>query len=165
MLDFVRIPKERMKILREDKKLIEQLENLSDSKVELNEEVSIESEDPLKRLRIKEVIKAFGRGFDFDDALNLLDEDFYLEIIDIKEFTGKSRVRTITLKGRIIGTGGKTKKLIEKISDVKISIYGKTIAIIGRYDNIKIAKKSIEMLLLGRMHSTVYRFLEKSMVR
>lgn len=161
MIDFVAIPKQRIKILKTDRKLVEKIEKLSDSKIKLNEEVSIECEDPLKLLRVKEVVKAFGRGFDIDVALNLLDEEYYLEIIDIKDFTGKSRNRLITLKGRVIGTEGKTKKLIEKFADVKISIYGKTVGIIGKWDRVTIAKKAVEMILLGSLHSTVYRFLEQ----
>ncbi|MEM5794243.1 MAG: KH domain-containing protein [Candidatus Aenigmatarchaeota archaeon] len=161
MIDYIAIPEERLKILRKNKKLIEQLEKFTDSKIEINEEISIECEDPLRLMRIKEVLKAFGRGFDFNVALNLLDEDYYLEIIDIKDYSKKSRNRMITLRGRVIGTEGKTKKLIEKYADVKISIYGKTISIIGKWDKIMIAKKAIEMLLSGSLHSSVYRFLEK----
>lgn len=161
MIDFVSIPRQRIKILKTDRRLVEKIEKLSDSKIKLNEEVSIECEDVLKLLRVKEVIKAFGRGFDIEVALNLLDEEYYLEVIDIKDFAGKSRSRLITLKGRVIGTEGKTKKLIEKFADVKISIHGKTISIIGKWDRVIIAKKAVEMLLLGSLHSSVYRFLEK----
>lgn len=162
MIDFVRIPEEKLKILKKDKKFIDQLKKLSEVKIKLNDEVSIESEDSLKILRVKLVIQAFGRGFDFDTALNLLDEDFYLECINIKEFTGKSRTRLTTLKGRVIGTKGKTKKLIEKFSETKIAIYGKTISIIGRWEGLRVAKQAIEMLLQGSLHPTVYRFLERS---
>lgn len=165
MIDFVAIPKERINILKNDRKTVERLENLSESKIKLNEEVLIECDDVLRILRIKEVIKAFGRGFDFEDALNLLDEDYYLETVDIKEFSGKSKNRMITLRGRVIGKEGKTKKLIEKYADVKISIYGKTIGIIGKWSAIMIAKKAIEMILLGSLHSTIYRFLEKNRVK
>jgi len=160
MIDYIAIPEERMKILRRNKKLLEQLKNFSEVCIELNEDISVEGE-PLKILRVKEVLKAFGRGFDFDVALNLLDEDYYFEVIDIKDFAKESRSRIITLKGRIIGTKGKTKKLIEKYADVKLSIYGKTIGIIGKWDRVMIAKQAIEKLLLGSLHSTVYRFLEK----
>jgi len=165
MIEFVAIPRERIRILKNDRKAVEKLENLSESKIKLNDEVLIECDDVLKTLRIKEVIKAFGRGFDFEDALNLLDEDYYLETIDIKEFSGKSRRRMITLRGRIIGKEGKTKKLIEKYADVKISIYGKTIGIIGKWNAIMVAKKAIEMILLGSLHSAVYRFLEKNRMK
>ncbi|MDI6798729.1 MAG: KH domain-containing protein [Candidatus Aenigmarchaeota archaeon] len=160
MIDHIAIPEERMKILRKNKKFIEQLKSLSEVDVELNDEIYIEGE-PLKVLRVKEVLKAFGRGFDFDSALNLLDEDYYLEVIDVRDFAKKSRSRIVTLKGRVIGTKGKTKRLIEKYAEVKLSVYGKTISIIGKWDRVMVARQAIDKLLLGSLHSTVYRFLEK----
>jgi len=161
MIDFVRIPEVKMKILKREKKFRDNLENFTESKIRFNDEVEIECEDPLKLLRIKMVIQSFGRGFDFETAMNMLDEEYYLETVEIVEYSGKSRNRMLTLKGRVIGTNGKTKKLIENFTETKLAIYGKTICIIGRWDRVVIAKKSIEMLLSGRLHTTVYRFLEK----
>lgn len=161
MIDSVRIPEERMKILFKDSKLKEKLEKLSDAKIDLNEDVVIETDDPLKMLRIKEVVKAFGRGFDMEDALNLLDEDFCLQAIEVRDFAGKSRNRMLTLKGRVIGSEGKTKQRIEKITETKISVYGKTVCIVGRWLDVQLAAKAIEMLLSGSLHNTVYRFLEQ----
>jgi hypothetical protein len=102
-----------------------------------------------------------AEGFDFDTAMNLLDEEYILDIIEMKNFSGKSRNRMIELKGRVIGTKGRSKKMIEDATETKISIYGKTICIIGRWDRIVHARKSIEMLLNGSLHNTVYRFLAK----
>lgn len=161
MIDFVRIPEERLKILKKEIKWKEKLEKFSDSKITFSEDVQIESADPLQLLRVKEVVKAFGRGFDFETALNLLDEEFYLEIIEVRDFSGKSENRMETLKGRVIGSEGKSKNIIEKYTEAKVAIYGKTISIIGRWDGVVKAKKAIEMLLSGSSHSSVYRFLEK----
>ena len=161
MIDYIAIPEERIKILKKDENWKEQLKKFSDAKIELNDDVSVESEDPFQVLRLKEVFKAFGRGFDFDSSLTLLDEEYFLEIMEIKDFAGKSRRRQTVLKGRVIGTEGKIKKTIEKYCDVKIAIYGKTISILGRWNNLQKAKKSIEMVLSGAMHTTVYRFLER----
>lgn len=160
MIEFVAIPEERLKILRRDTRWREQFEKLSNVKIQINDEVSIEGDDPIETLRAKEVIRAFGRGFEFNDALNLLDEEYTLEIVEVKQFAGKSRERQITLKGRVIGTAGKTKKMIEKYSGTKIAVYGKTISIIGKWKDVQIAREAIEMFLSGAMHNTVYRFLE-----
>lgn len=161
MIDFARIPEERLKILKRYGNLKEQIEKFTNAKISFNDEVSIECEDPLMFLRIKEVMKAFGRGFEFKDAMNLLDEDFSLETIDITVHSGKSRDRLSTMKGRLIGTKGKTKNLIEKYTDTKLAIYGKTISIIGKWRNVTIARKAVEMILMGSQHGTVYRFLEE----
>jgi ribosomal RNA assembly protein len=156
MIDFVKIPEERLKFFRN---YAEKLEKLTGCKLKINEEISIEVEDPLLAMRIKEVIKAFGRGFDFDVSLNLLDEEYYLESINIQEFSGKSKKRMIVIKGRVIGREGKAKELIEKQTNVKIAIYGKTVSIIGKWEDVQKAKQAIESLLQGRKHSTVFRNL------
>lgn len=161
MIEFVAIPEERIKILKRNEVWRKKLKKLSDAKIFLNEDVQIEGGDPIHVTRVKEVFKAFGRGFDFETALNLLDEEYFLEMIEVKDFAGKSKVRQTVLKARVIGTGGKMKKQIEKFTETKIAIYGKTISIIGKWSNVQNAKEAIGMLLSGRSHSTVYRFLER----
>ncbi|MEM5772713.1 MAG: KH domain-containing protein [Candidatus Aenigmatarchaeota archaeon] len=158
MIDFVKIPEERLKIF-DRKGYSKKLETLTNCNININEEISIECEDPLLLMRLKEVIKAFGRGFDFEDTLNLLDEEYFLETINIQDFSGKSKNRMFVVKGRVIGRKGKAKKLIEKHTNVKIAIYGKTISIIGKWDDVQRAKKAVESLLQGRKHGTVFRNL------
>ena len=86
------------------------------------------------------------------------DPDFSLQIIDIPG-DEKSLER---IRSRIIGRNGRTREIIEEMTGVKVSVYGKTISIIGKYKNIKIAKEAIDKLIRGSMHSVVYAFLEKS---
>lgn len=162
MIGFVAIPEERMKILRKKKKLVKKLEDLTGVKIKLDENVEIECEDSIKLMRIKSVIKAFGRGFDFEDALCLLDDEYELCIIDAKDFAGKSTRRLGELRGRVIGTKGKSKAIIEKLADVKLSIYGKTISIIGKWNGVQCARQAVCMLLEGRKHGSVYKFLEEN---
>lgn len=160
MIESVAIPEERIEILKREKKLENKLREFVGVKIRLNDCVVIESADPLCLLRVKEVIKAFGRGFDADTALNLLDDDYFLDILDVKGITGKSKKRQLRLKGRVIGSKGKTKNIIEKCAEVKIVIYGKTVSIVGKGKNVRAAREAVEMLLNGANHSSVYRFLE-----
>nr|MDO8109838.1 RNA-processing protein [Candidatus Sigynarchaeota archaeon] len=44
---------------------------------------------------------------------------------------------------------------------VNISIFGNTIAIIGKYEEMKAAREAINMLLTGKNHTTVYKYLQK----
>lgn len=164
MIDHVAIPEERLKILKKDDKWKEELKKFLDVEIGLNEEIVITGEDPFQVMRVKEMIKAFGRGFDFDATLDLLDEEYSLETVEIREFAGKSKKRQTVLKGRVIGTEGKTKKMIEKRTNVKIAVYGKTVSIIGKWNNVRVAREAIEMILFGSMHNTVYRFLETHVV-
>ena len=162
MIDFIAIPEERIKLLRKQREALRNLEKLTATKIKLNEEIEIECEDSLTLIRVKEVLKAFGRGFILDVALNLLDEEQCLDVINIKDFVGKSEKRIEVLKGRVIGSAGKSKNIIEKYTETKIAIYGKTISIIGNWSGVSKARQAVEMLLNGSSHNTVYRFLGKA---
>lgn len=159
MIEYVSIPEERMKLLRVDRRWERKLKKFIDVDIHLSDVVEIENPDPLVVIRIKLIFQAFGRGFDFEDALGLLDEEYALEIIDISDYV-KSKNRITTLKGRVIGTKGKAKNIIANQTETKISIYGKTVAVIGRFENVAKAKDTIKIILSGRKHSTAFRFLE-----
>jgi ribosomal RNA assembly protein len=164
MKETVVLTEERAKMLRNKKEWIEKIEKLSNCKISLeDQEVTIEGNDPITILRVKEVFRALNRGFDLNAALYLIDESYFLDIIDIKDY-GRSRERQIQLKGRVIGKEGSIKKMIEEKTGTKICVHGKTISIIGKWENLQVARKAIEMLLEGKMHSSVQRFLERSFV-
>jgi ribosomal RNA assembly protein len=164
MKETVVLTEEKEKMLRSKKEWIEKIEKLSNCKISLeDQEVTIEGEDPIIVLRVKEVFRALNRGFDLESALYLLDENYFLEVINVKDY-GKTRNRRIELKGRVIGTRGTIKRMIEEMTKTKISVHGNTIAIIGNWDNLLLAKKAIEMILEGKMHSTVKKFLEENVI-
>ncbi|MEM2890307.1 MAG: KH domain-containing protein [Candidatus Hadarchaeum sp.] len=124
--------------------------------------VKIEAgDDPLGALKAENVLKAIARGFSSQRAFRLFDDDQLLEIVDITDFAGDSERAITRLKGRVIGEQGKTRETIERLTDTYISIYGKTVAAIGNAEQVAVAREAIEMLLSGREHATVYRFLEK----
>ena len=50
---------------------------------------------------------------------------------------------------------------LERLTGTRISIYGKTAAIIGAFDDVERAKEAIEKLVGGFSHRSVYEFLEK----
>ena len=74
----------------------------------------------------------------------------------------KTKNDSVRLKGRVIGSEGKSRNAIEELTETNISVYGKTIGIIGLQQNVASAKKAIESLLSGSPHSNVYRFLERN---
>jgi len=160
MRDFIKIPKKRLDELKSKKRKLNKLEKLTNTKISINEDIIIIDGEGIDIFQTKNILKAFGRGFSIDDSLYLLDEEYSLEIINLKDYT-KSKNRMIVLKSRIIGTKGKTKKYIEQYTNTKISIYGKTISIIGKWDKVNIAKKAILMLIEGCSHTTLYKWLEQ----
>lgn len=46
------------------------------------------------------------------------------------------------------------------MTDTNIVIGDKYIAILGPYENVKTAREAIEMLIRGRQHATVYRWIQ-----
>jgi ribosomal RNA assembly protein len=47
------------------------------------------------------------------------------------------------------------------MTDVEISIYGKTVALIGYPEQLKTARTAIDMLIEGVPHESVFAFLDK----
>jgi ribosomal RNA assembly protein len=121
----------------------------------------IAGEDPIMAMRLAEVVRAIGRGFSPERAFPLLeDEMLMLDVIDLSRVCN-TKTDMARIKGRIIGKDGRTREITEKLTGVGISVYGKTVAIIGGPEQIRIARTAIEMLLDGAPHGAVYGFLEK----
>jgi len=165
---FVKIPKNRIGALigpnASTKELIEKTLGVSldidsesgDTRINLAPETT----DPSVLFRAKEIIMAIGRGFSPGKARRLLDdEEVVLIIIDLRDFVGKSESDIKRLSGRVIGREGKTRRLIEELTDTYVSVYGHTISIIGVMEEAEIARQAIEMFIRGRLHTSVYKFL------
>jgi len=160
----LKVPEERVAILiGTDGAVKKEIEEATKSKLEISKEgdVHIIGEDGLLLFTAKEIVRAIGRGFNPKIALQLINTEQALEIIDMTEVVGKSKNNLERMKGRIIGTQGKARKEIERLTETSISIYGKTIGIIGETNNVSLARQAMQMLLDGSMHKTVYQFLEK----
>src|SRR2546430_4359397 len=110
--------------------------------------------------KARDILHAMARGFSEDRAFRLLDEDAYFEVFDIKDFA-HSKNRVAQIRARLIGTRGKTRRLIEELTGVEVSVWGHTIALIGGTIEIAIARPAVFMLLRGSEHNTEYRFLER----
>ena len=164
----IKIPEDRVGALvgkdGASKKLIEERTGIKlqiDKEGEVVYDDNAEGVEPIMALQIMDVIKAIGRGFNPDKAMKLLDdEDRYFESIDIKDVIGDRQNQVVRARGRLIGKDGKTRKLIEDLADVYMSVYGNTVSLIGNSISLPIAKNAIEMLLHGSEHSTVYHYLE-----
>jgi ribosomal RNA assembly protein len=164
----VRIPKERVGVIigtngetkaYMEEKLGVQLNVDTEGEVTIMEE---SAKDPLAVLKAMDVVKAIGRGFSPQHAYRLFDDMEYLEIIDMKDYVGSKTEHLTRQRARVIGSNGKTRRLIEDLSGVDLSVYGSTVGIIGQPEQVQVARKAVDMLLRGSEHSTVYRFLERS---
>ncbi|MEM3411661.1 MAG: KH domain-containing protein [archaeon] len=115
--------------------------------------------EPENMLVGMEIVKAIGRGFSPKVALKLLKPDFILDVIDLTDEVSETQLNRV--RGRLIGSKGKTREYISQLTDVDISVYGKTVSFIGTPEKVALAKRCMEMLISGAQHQTVYRFLEK----
>ena len=105
------------------------------------------------------ILEAIGFGFSAKTALLLKEESYIFRIIRIKTITRKTNLKEV--KGRIIGTFGKTKNTIESIADCKIVVQGNSVGIIGAAEEIEEATTAINNLIRGSKQANVYKFLEK----
>ena len=116
--------------------------------------------DDIQPFKAMEIVTAIGRGFSPENAMQLLKGENTLHVIDLREFVGKSTTQIERIKGRIIGEGGKARINMENLSGTKISVYGRTVAIIGSPTQLKLAVNAISSLSGGSMHGSVYNKLE-----
>jgi ribosomal RNA assembly protein len=167
---FLKIPKDRVGALvgpeGHVKKGIEKafsLELQVDSNTgDVTMTLTKDATDPSMLFRAKDVITAIGRGFSPEHAFRLLrSEDAILDIIDLRTAFGRSESDIKRVKGRIIGMNGKTRQIIEELTDTNVAVYGHTVSIIGEVEQAQVAREAIQMLVRGSMHSTVYRYLHR----
>ncbi len=167
---FVRIPKERVGVLigpdgkvkqRIEEKFMVELLIEGDSggvTVVLSEKAS----DPSLLFRAKDTVTAIGRGFSPEQAFRLLrNEDDVFDFIDLRAVFGRSDSDIKRVKGRVIGANGKTRKLVEELTEASMVVYGHTIGFIGSFEQVDVARNAVQMLINGSQHHTVYRYLQR----
>ncbi len=171
MMPKIRIPKDRIGVLigekGSSKKLIEDKTGCELDIDSNTGEIDIQTEDvedPLMKLKVQDVVKAVGRGFSPEKALDILNDDVYFELIDIKRYVGKSHKAIKRMKGRVIGREGRTRQLIEELSECHVSVYGHTVGLVGPPTELRVARKAVQMILEGSEHSTVYSYLESKRI-
>ena len=117
--------------------------------------------DPVKAMKFPDVIKAIGRGMAPKAAIRLLEDGHFFELVDIRSYVGKRSNQQRRIRGRIIGSEGKIRKLIENLTDTQITIYNSTVVLVGEEEGLAAARQAVEMLSGGAEHGTVLNFLER----
>lgn len=161
----LKVPKNRVAvIIGKGGSIKKEIEESTKTKLTIDSkegDIFVSGEDALGLYTAREIIKAIGRGFNPDIAKLLLKSDYVLEVVDVSEYVGKSKEAMLRLKGRVIGKEGKSRRLIEELAECSISVFGKTISIVGLPESTANARQAVESLLRGSTHANVYKWLER----
>lgn len=157
-MEHILIPQKRAELL--DKKLLAELRKRLKCKIELTENEIIIEGEPYDEYNAKNVLTAFGRGFDLNKAYKLLSDDYFFQQINLKDVL-RNKDQIMRVKARIIGTQGKAKEYIESVSGADIAVFGSSISIIGKIDDIKVAEAAVRILVDGGTHKTAYLVMDK----
>ncbi len=160
----LKIPQSRVAVLIGPQGTMKRkIEKVTSTKLNVDSQegdVFILSDDGLNIYTAREIVTAIARGYNPQVALLLAKPEYTFEQIDLSG-SAKTKNHLIRLRGRLIGSDGKTRRLIEELTECYISVFGKTVCIIGTIEHVPIARKAVEKLIKGAQHSNVYRFLEK----
>jgi len=121
--------------------------------------------DPVKAMKLPNVVKAIGRGMAPKKAIRLLDDDNFFTLVDLKGYVGKRSNQQRRIKGRIIGSKGKIRRLIEGHTGCQISVYGSTVVIVGDEVGLPLAQDAVERIASGSEHGAVIKGLERERKR
>jgi ribosomal RNA assembly protein len=164
---FIRIPGDRIGVLiGADGKTRRRIESAFGVKITVASDsggveikVNPEQPDVSVMFTVKNIVKAIGRGFSPNKAMTLQNEDNDILVIDLEEYVGNSKNAQNRVRGRIIGKEGKSRQLLEELTECLLSVYGGTVTLIGPYEMLQVAKDAVEMLLNGSYHKTVWNHL------
>lgn len=123
-------------------------------------EISGSDEDGYSEYLASKALEAIDMGLSPDTALQLKNEEWMFEKIDIKDSVKQSRVTAV--KGRIIGKDGKAKRSLENLTGCEIEVQGHYLGILGRASDVVVAINAITKLIQGSPHSKVYAYLERN---
>ena len=126
-------------------------------------DIIVSGDDSSKRYVVSLILQAIHYGFSPEHATILEDEFNVLDVVDVKRNVRDSH-RLKVVMGRIIGQDGKTRQLIEEITQCRVTIKDHFVGIIGRYENVQLVHEAIGMLINGASHKSFYGYLERNKV-
>lgn len=122
-------------------------------------QVTIEGDEELDEYFASRVLEAMDYKFLVDDALLLRDEKYDFKVLHIKGHTHRHDMEIV--RGRIIGTKGKTIDTFRELTGCEIAVKDNEVAILGPTERIHEAEEAIIALIKGSKQGNVYAHLEK----
>ena len=160
-----------MRVLRTSKKrvgtlktsVIREIEERGEVKISVDKEgdVEISGNDGGHEWIAEQVIKAILEGFLPAKAYKLFSDEVFLDIVDLDASFYRKDNQIERAKSRIIGEAGSAKKKLEELTGTFRNVSSKNqVAIIGTFEELKLAKEAILRILEGAPHTSVYKYLE-----
>lgn len=141
-----------------------QFESVFNCKIDVNSkngEVIVTEGEAIDNFVLSTIIHAVNLGHSPEHALELKDENFVLDSIDIKQKV-RDHKRLKIVMGRVIGKDGGTRKLISEITKCSVAVKDNNVSIIGPYENTILVHEALDMLIDGASHKSFYGFLERN---
>ncbi|KAF5398045.1 KRR1 small subunit processome component [Paragonimus heterotremus] len=105
--------------------------------------------DPFIILKARDVIRLLARSVPFEQAIRVLQDDMFADIIEINL---ANRERFLKRRNRLIGYEGETLKALELSTNCYIVIQGKTVSVIGHYEDLKQVRKIVTGCIYDNIH-------------
>lgn len=99
--------------------------------------------DPFIILKARDMIKLVSRGFPYEQAVRVLDDNVGCDIIKIRNMVRK-RERFLKRRQRFVGPNGATLKALELVTNCYILVQGGTISALGPYKGLQQVRKVAE---------------------
>ncbi|MBS3060716.1 MAG: RNA-processing protein [DPANN group archaeon] len=168
IVDMLKVPRDRIAVLiGKEGKTKNEIERRFTVKLEINSETgevnlirNIEN-DALKGIQAREVIKAIAGGIAPQKAYKLENPQYYTGQVNLAEAVGDSDKELSRVKSRLIGTEGKVRAYLSKLTDTEIIINNNLVTILGEIEDVNAAKEAVSKIIEGTPIPNVIKFVEK----
>lgn len=144
------------------KKGIRKIEQKAKVRISVNKNIITVKGSEVNEFIVGEILRAIDFGFEVEDALLLLNENFVLEFVNIKNHTRRRNLEEV--RSRVIGTEGRAKRTIEELTGAVLVVQENMVGLIVNSEHLDSAVQGIISLIQGAKHGNVFTYLEKQNV-